>query len=91
VDVSAARGADGQLHVALVNTDPDEGAKVEIAMPRAGGQVSGQILTATQMDSRNRFGATEEVRPQAFEGARWQSGRLTVAMPAKSLVVLTIP
>ena len=91
IDVAAARATDGQLHVALVNVDPDEGAKVELSLPRGGKRVTGQIVTALQMDSRNRFGEAEEVRPRSFDGARWESGRLAVTMPAKSVVVLTIP
>ncbi|MEP7130626.1 MAG: alpha-L-arabinofuranosidase C-terminal domain-containing protein [Sphingomicrobium sp.] len=91
IDVAAARGTDGQVHVALVNVDPDEGAKVELSLPRGGKRVTGQIVTALQMDSRNRFGEAEEVRPRSFDGARWESGRLAVTMPAKSVVVLTIP
>ncbi|MEO8455089.1 MAG: alpha-L-arabinofuranosidase C-terminal domain-containing protein [Sphingomicrobium sp.] len=92
IDVTAARGNEGQLYVALVNVDPDEGAAVELSLtPPTVRRVTGQIVTAPAMDSRNRFGQAEEVVPKPFNGARWRSGRLAVTMPAKSLVVLTMP
>nr|NUR36985.1 alpha-N-arabinofuranosidase [Sphingomonas sp.] len=90
VDVTAARGADGVVHVGIVNVDPDQPAEVEVDLPRSGGAISGQLLTAPAMDSRNRFGAAEEVRPVPFRNARWAGGKLHVAMPAKSIVVLSI-
>lgn len=88
VDVEAARAAGGSVVVGLVNIDPDSAADVELTLPR--GRVSGQVLTGAAMDSRNRFGAAEEVHPRPFAGARWKGGALAVAMPAKSVVVLRI-
>ncbi|MGN6362462.1 MAG: alpha-N-arabinofuranosidase [Thermomicrobiales bacterium] len=91
IDVAAARAADGRILVSLVNVDPDESAEVSLALDGSGkGQVTGQVLTATAMDSRNRFGAAEDVHPRPFSGARWRDGGLVVAMPAKSVVVLKI-
>ena len=90
--MTAARGADGRLRIALVNIDPDQNADVDLSVTApARGRVSGQILTAAAIDSRNRFGQTEEVAPKPFQGARWRARHLAVAMPAKSIVVLTIP
>ena len=64
---------------------------MSLEIPGAGkSKVSGQLLTAAKMDSRNSFGAPEQVRPVAFAGAHWADGKLRVSMPAKSVVVLTI-
>jgi len=91
VDVTAARDASGAVHVALVNLDPDDGAEVALTLDGfSGGAIAGQLLTAARMDAHNSFDAPEAVRPAAFRGARWRDGRLQVAMPAKSLVVLTL-
>jgi alpha-L-arabinofuranosidase len=90
VDVTAARGADGTLYVGLVNIDADQPADVDLDIAGGKLKVSGQVLTAARMDSRNAFGAPEQVRPQPFNGARWRSGKLQVAMPPKSMVVLTL-
>jgi alpha-N-arabinofuranosidase len=91
IDVTAARDASGAVHVALVNLDPDDAADVALTLDGlSGGAIAGQLLTAGRMDAHNSFDAPETVRPAAFRGARWRDGRLQVAMPAKSLVVLTL-
>ena len=90
VDVTAAKGSDGAIYVGLVNADPTQSANVEFATDGAGKRVSGQVLTAAKMDSRNAFGAPEQVRPVPFAGAHWVGGKLRVSMPAKSIVVLTL-
>ena len=91
VDMTAAKGADGSVYIGLVNVDPDEGAVVDVSVDGTlGRQVSGQLLTAPAMDSRNRFGAAEQVHPLPFRDARWSGSKLRVSMPAKSVVVLTL-
>ena len=91
VDVTAAKDASGAIHVALVNVDPDETAEVDIDLGAIrSGAVRGNVLTARNMDSRNTFDSSEVVVPAAFSGARWRDGKLRVAMPAKSIVVLKI-
>jgi alpha-N-arabinofuranosidase len=90
VDVTAARGADGAVHVGIVNVDPDQPADVELDLGKSGNSINGEVLTASAIDSRNRFGAPEEVRPVSFRGARWVAGKLRVEMPAKSIAVLTV-
>lgn len=91
IDVTAAKGADGATYVGLVNIAADEGARVQLVLPGLRTErVSGQVLTAPAMDSRNHFGAAEEVRPRAFSAFSRHTGRLQVTMPAKSIVVLRI-
>jgi alpha-N-arabinofuranosidase len=91
LDLTAAKGVDGAVYVGLINIDPDEVAEVSLTIPGSNkGRVSGNLLTAAAMDSRNVFGAAEEVRARPFAGARWRAGLLRVSMPAKSLVVLRI-
>ena len=90
IDVTAARGRDGALHIGIVNVDPDQPADLQLDLGKSSGSVSGEVLTASAMDARNRFGAAENVRPAPFAGARWQSGTLRVQVPSKSVVVLRI-
>jgi alpha-N-arabinofuranosidase len=91
VDVTAARSADGVVHLALVNVDPNQEAYADLDIAGARqGSIAGQLLTAARMESRNRFGVAEEVRPKPFSGARWRSGRLQLAVPPKSVVVLSL-
>ena len=90
IDVSAAKGADGATYVGLINADPNQGASVDLALDGAGKRISGEVLTAAKMDSRNAFGAAEQVHPMPFAGASWAGGKLRVEMPAKSIVVLQL-
>jgi alpha-N-arabinofuranosidase len=52
--------------------------------------VSGQILTAPKITSRNTFDRPDAVKPAAFDGARMQGDQLKVALPAKSIVMLQL-
>ncbi len=91
VDGTAARGLDGKAHLALVNLDP--GRAVDLVLEVGGGSattVSGRVLTAAAMDAHNGFDAPPEVTPAAFDGASLADGRLTVRLPARALVVLTL-
>jgi alpha-N-arabinofuranosidase len=91
VSVSAARVASGDIDVALVNLNPDHSVKVSVAIAGAKpGQVSGTILTGDTMDAHNTFDNPDAVHPVAFDGATIVKGRLTLTLPAKSVVVLDV-
>lgn len=91
VDGTAARGTDGKIHVALINLDPNRAHPVALTLQGGGARsVTGQILTASAIDAHNAFDAPPSVLPAPFQGARLVGGRLTVDLPAKSLVVLTL-
>ncbi len=89
ISVSAVRGTDGQVHLALVNVDPGNAHPVSIALDGVNpGAVTGRILTARAMDAHNTFDKPEVVKPAAFTGARVSRGTVTATLPAKSIVVL---
>ena len=91
VSASAVRDTAGQVHVALVNLDPNKAVPVTVAMTgvQASG-VTGRILTAATMDAHNSFDRPETVVPAAFDGAQLANGTLTVTVPAKSVLVLAL-
>lgn len=86
IDMSAARGKDGALYVAIVNTDPGRAARVETNLT---GTASGRILTAPAIDSANSVAAPDAVRPQPFRG-QTENGHLTFDLPAKSIAVVKV-
>jgi alpha-N-arabinofuranosidase len=91
IHVSAARTTNARIILALVNLDPNRAADVAVALNGVQARsVSGRILTAAAMDARNTFDAPQTVAPTAFTGARIAGERLSVALPAKSVVVLEI-
>jgi alpha-N-arabinofuranosidase len=91
IDVTAARGTDGATYIGLINADPNQGADVALSLTGSVAHgLTGQLLTGTKIDSRNDFGAAEQVHPVPFTGARRSGDTLNVTMPPKSVVVLTL-
>ncbi len=91
VSATAARDAAGTVHLALVNVLPREGVTVTCTLaglsPRS---AAGRVLTAPALDSHNTYAAPDTVAPQAFTGGAIADGRLTVTLPARSVVVLDL-
>jgi alpha-N-arabinofuranosidase len=90
VDVSAARGTDGRIYLALVNVDPNRPARLlaEIAGAEAD-TATGRILTGPEMDTRNTFDAPHTLEPTAFEGSR-DGDTLVFELPPKSVAVVAL-
>ena len=90
LSVSAARGTDGRVHIALANMDLGEtrhlAIKIDGATPRA---FSGQILTSIAMDAHNTFDKPDAVKPAPFKGARVKDGVVQIDVPPKSIIVLS--
>ena len=87
VDVSAARGKDGKLYLAIVNTDPSHAVQV---ITNLTGTAHGRVLTAFAMDAHNNFDAPNMVRPIAFKNSNTADGKLAFDMPAKSVAVVAV-
>ncbi len=91
VSISASRDSEGKLHASLVNTDPHQSHTLTLRLrgvrPTA---AKGRILTAEALDAHNTFAEPERLAPGEFAGAKVAQGVLTVELPAKSIVVLSI-
>jgi alpha-N-arabinofuranosidase len=91
VSASAVRGKDGLVHVGLANLDPNHVTTVTATLDGVTArQVDGQVLTASAMNALNSFDAPNVVAPVAFTGARLEGWRLSVTLPPKSVVMLTL-
>ena len=86
VDVSAARGTDGKLYLALVNVDPNRPARVTTSLS---GKATGRILTGPEIDTHNTFDNPNTIQPAAYS-ARSSGGRLVFELPAKSVAVVAV-
>jgi alpha-N-arabinofuranosidase len=90
VSASAARGTDGKLYLALVNTNPGKAADVAVNVAgQAVKAVHGRVLTAGAMDAHNTFQAPQAVKPAPFDAAA-ANGKLNLSIPAKSVVVVAV-
>lgn len=91
VQATAVRGKDGHVYVALVSLDPEHGADVAIRLDGTSfSHVSGQILSAAKMNSKNTYESPDEVRPKTFSHASLDDHVLDVQMPSKSFVMLRL-
>jgi alpha-N-arabinofuranosidase len=52
--------------------------------------VTGEVLTASAINSFNSFESPEVVKPANFNGYTYKDGILTITMPSKSVVVLEL-
>jgi alpha-L-arabinofuranosidase len=90
VDVSAARGVDGRIHVALVNSDPNQSAIVTAKITGASARdANGRVLTAAAMDARNTFEQPTAIQPAPYKATRVREG-MQFRLPPKSVVVVEL-
>ena len=81
----------GAIAVALVNLDARKAATLKLSIAGATPKVvQGEILTATALDAHNTFENPDAVKPSRFNGAALENGKLSVSLPAKSVVVLSL-
>lgn len=91
LSASASRTAAGQVNLSLVNTHPHNAITVRVSIAgHTAKSVSGRVLTAGAMNAHNTFDAPATVAPTPFNGAKLEGDTLTVTLPAKSVVVLTL-
>ncbi|WP_020654500.1 alpha-N-arabinofuranosidase [Massilia niastensis] len=90
ISASAARGKDGKVYVALVNTNPRETSDVVLNL--AGQNVSGvngQVLTSEAMDAHNTFDKPQAIKPVPYS-AKADNGKLLLKVPAKAVMVVAV-
>jgi alpha-N-arabinofuranosidase len=90
ISASSARGKDGKIYVALVNTNPRLASDVSIDLKgQAASSATGQVLTAEAMDAHNTFDKPQAIKPAPYS-AKAVNGKLTLKVPAKSVVVVAV-
>jgi alpha-N-arabinofuranosidase len=78
------------VYLALVNTNPNKAVDVTVNVSGAStGKATGQVLTAAAMDAHNTFEVPDAVKPAPFS-AQASGGKLTVQLPAKSVIVTSV-
>jgi len=91
ISMSAARTTRGATVVSLVNLDPRNAIPTSFTVAGANlKKVSGEILTAAAMDAHNTFEKPDAVEPAPFRAATIKGGKVSVTLPAKSVVMLSL-
>ncbi|VBB47481.1 Intracellular exo-alpha-L-arabinofuranosidase [uncultured Paludibacter sp.] len=92
ISSSASIDKNGAIHVSFVNIDPQN--DIEILCDINGGEVSkvtkGQIITGKTTGTYNTFEKPYEVKMEDFKKATFKKGKLTLEIPAKSLVTIEL-
>jgi len=89
VSASASVDGDGKVHISLASLNPNK--QLTINCPVIGDtfkKVTGEILTANEMNAMNTFEKSENIKPAPFSGFTYKNGVLIITLPAKSVVVL---
>jgi alpha-N-arabinofuranosidase len=90
VDAVAMRDTQGKLWLSLVNLDPNEAKEVSIGVSGVSvARAQGEVLTAANVNSINTFDAPDTVSPKPIAGTV-RGGKVTVALPAKSVAMLEL-
>jgi alpha-N-arabinofuranosidase len=82
---------DGVVSVTLCNLNPNKAANVDLTITGQHFTTSeGQIVTAKNMNDFNDFGQEEKVTLKTFEVKKPKDGKLTIGLPAKSVVLVRL-
>lgn len=91
VSASASKDAQGKIHITLANIDPDKEQKIEIDLGNVKiAKISGTILTAKTIDSYNTFENPNVVTPAVFKDAKVIKNGLSIIVPSKAIISLTL-
>ena len=89
VSASAALGKDGKVYLSLVNLDPNNSASLTVDGSSTFKRAKGFVLTSKEMDAHNTFSQPAYVKPEKYK-ATANKGKLTLELPAKSVVVVSL-
>jgi alpha-N-arabinofuranosidase len=91
LSASAAKTKDGSIVLAITNVSLDKDQTVDFNFAGFNAkQVSGRILTSKNVADFNDFNHPNVVAPKEYKDAKIKKGVLTMKVPAKSVVVVTL-
>lgn len=89
VSASASKDSDGVITLSLANTHPTLPINVTAAVGELK-LISGRVLTAETIQAHNTFDAPNTVAPVPFNHGKVAKGKLTLPLPAHSVLVLQL-
>lgn len=91
VNASASRDKNGVTHISLVNIDPNKEHTITINIKGASYKsVTGRILKSARMQDYNSFDEPEKIKPTSYDGAKLAANKITLKIPATSVIVLEL-
>ena len=90
ISQSVSVDAEGKMHITISNASLNEEFNIDCAMPRAEYKtVSAKILTA-KYDAKNTFEEPDAVAPVSYDGVTLDGEKLTVKLPACSVLSIEL-
>ncbi|MHB9025250.1 MAG: alpha-N-arabinofuranosidase [Armatimonadota bacterium] len=91
ISASASRDDQGKVHITLCNADPNSAQEITCALRGMEvTAVSGRVLTAETMNAHNTFEQPEVIAPREFTAITRTPQGISLRLPAKSVVVVTL-
>ncbi len=91
ISASASKDATGKIHITLVNIDPNKAQAIDCELRGLTAKnVKGQVLTSAKINDHNTFEKPNVVVVKDFKDAKLSNGKLSIQLPAKSVVMLEI-
>lgn len=92
VSVSASKDSQGRIHISFVNADPNQATEIDCDVRGVAKLSLGKanIITADKTDSHNSFEHPEVVQLKEFKGLTYKNGKVSLKLPAKSLVTVEL-
>jgi alpha-N-arabinofuranosidase len=89
LSASASKDKNGLVHISLVNVDSKKANAIEIDLKELGiKNVSANILTSPKLQDYNSFDNPTKIQPAIFKGFNVKNDKLTITIPAFSVVML---
>ncbi len=92
LSVSSSRDKNGVIHISIVNVDPTK--TVDLSCVVNGVKVSkvveSSVITASTLNTYNSFDNPGVIKKESFKDAKLKGGELTVTLPAKSIVTISL-
>jgi alpha-L-arabinofuranosidase len=91
ISASASKDAAGKIHITMANLDPNKDNSVTIDLGTTQkADITGEVITAKNMNDYNDFGQAAKVVPAKFEKFKLNGNKLLVTLPSKSVIGLEI-
>jgi alpha-N-arabinofuranosidase len=90
LNISASKDSTGTVHISLVNLDPSKNIRIQTSLDGTWKTLGGKVLTSKELTDINTFEQPNKVVEVEFKGAKLNGNKLTVDLPAKSVVVLEV-
>lgn len=91
ISASASKDSTGAIHISLVNIDPAHAQKISLTLDTEKfSAASAKILSSKKLQDHNSFEEPEKIKPVVFNDYSLSNGKISINLPATSVVVITL-